>query len=179
MAPVCARNEVSYVSVYSILAFLVFALAPDLAMGSLSKKLLATSAVFISLAGLLYWVKLIQRHRLCEITMLANQVTIHSISPVFLPRHKYYPLDQFGYVRSFITPGSFPCNRVELVTKAGGEALLVAWFVPSNSARSFWSLPTVTESPKAALTRKAISNQCGLIDHGFQGRKMVGAEIGG
>jgi hypothetical protein len=179
MTSIRANSEVSYISVYMILAVLVIAIGPELALGSLSKELLATSAVLIALAGLFYWVKLIQRHRLCEITVLTNQVTIHSVSPLFSPRQKHYPLEQFGSVRSYISLGRFPRNRVELVTKAGGEALLVAWFVPSNGARSFWSVPAEAESPKAALIRKTIADQCGLIDPGFQGTKMVGAEIGG
>jgi hypothetical protein len=178
MTSIRASSEISYISVYTILVVLVIATGPELALGSLSNELLATSAVLIAVAVLFYWVKHIQRRRLCEITVLANQVTIHSVSPLFTRRQKHYPLEQFGTVQSYISPGRFSRNRVELVTKTGGEALLVAWFVPSNEARSFWSMPSEAESPKAALIRKTIADQCGLIDLGFQGTKMVGPEVG-
>lgn len=177
MTPIRANNEVSYISVYAILAVLAFATVPELALGGLSNELLAASAILGTLAGLVYWVKLIQRGRWCEIAVHVNQVTVHSVSLFLSPRQQHYPLSQFSAVRSYITSGRFARNRVELVTKAGGEALLVAWFAPSNGARSFWSMPTEAESPKAALVRVSIANQCGLIDHGFLGTRLVGAEI--
>jgi hypothetical protein len=177
MPSVRANNEVSYISVYAILAVLAFATVPELALGGLSKELLVASVVLVALAALVYWVKLVQRHRWCEIAPHANQVTVHSVSPFFSARKQHYPLSQFGSVRSYITPGRFARNRVELVSKAGGEALLVAWFAPSNGARSFWSTPTEAESPKAASVREAIANQCALVDNGFLGTKLVGAQI--
>lgn len=177
MPSIRATNEVSYMSVYAILAVLAFITVPELALGSLSKELLVASAVLATLAAVAYWVKLVQQHRWCEITPHANQVTVHSVSPFFSARKQQYPLSQFGSVRSYITPGRFPRNRVELVTKAGGEALLVAWFTPSNGARSFWSMPTEAENPKAASARDAIANQCALVNSGFLGTKLVGAQI--
>jgi len=177
MPSIRANNELSYISVYAILAVVAFITVPELALGNLSKELLVASMVFVALAALVYWVKLVQRHRWCEIAPHANQVTVHSVSPFLAPREQHYPLSEFGSVRSYIAPGRFARNRVELVTKAGGEALLVAWFAPSNGARSFWSMPTEAENPKAASLREAIAKQCGLIDSGFLGTKLVGAQI--
>jgi hypothetical protein len=177
MQSIRATNEVSYMSVYAILAVLAFVAVPELALGSQSKELLVASAVLATLAAIAYWVKLVQQQRWCEITPHANQVTVHSVSPFFSARKQQYPLSQFGSVRSYITPGRFPRNRVELVTKAGGEALLVAWFTPSNGARSFWSIPTEAENPKAASARNAIANQCALVNSGFLGTRLVGAQL--
>jgi hypothetical protein len=177
MATLRANNEVSYLSVYVTLAVSVFGTVRALALGELSNGQLALSVTFIALAGIFYWVKLIQQHCWCEITTYANQVTVHSVSPFFSPQQQHYPLSQFGSVRSYLTLSRFPSNRVELVTKAGGEALLVAWFEPSNGARSFWSMPTEAESTKAALLREAIAKQFGLIDQGFLGTKLVGTQI--
>ena len=177
MTPIRANNEVSYISVYAILAVLAIKTVPELVQGGLSNRHLTASAILVTLVSLVYWVKLIQRSRWCEIAVNANQVTVHSVSLFFSPRQRHYPLSQFGSVRSYITLGRFTTNRVELVTQDGGEALLVACFVPSNGARSFWSIPTEAESFKAALVRESIATQCGIIDHGFLGTRLVGAEI--
>lgn len=177
MTSVRVNNEVSYMSVYVIFAVLVVGVGPELALGNLGKEVLVIALAATSLALIGIWIKLIQTRRQCEVDVLGNRVTIHSVSPFFLETHRHHQLDQFGSVRSYITPGRFPRNRVELVTKGGGEALLVAWFQPSNGARSFWSIPTEAESPKAALIRRNLASQCGLADEGFQGTKMVGAQI--
>lgn len=78
-------------------------------------------------------------------------------------------------MRSYTTIGRFTKNHVELVTKSGGEALIVAAFVPGINAQSFWSVPTEVESVKARYLRKEISSRCELIDQGFLGSKTVGA----
>lgn len=70
-----------------------------------------------------------------------------------------------------------PINRVEHVTKDGGEALLVAVFNPSNVAPSFISLPKEDENKSAEHLRQKIAFRIGVVDRGFLGNTMFGAQL--
>lgn len=95
-----------------------------------------------------------------------------------LLRHKTttFKLSEFGSVRSYITSEKFSKNVVELVTVAGGEALLLVWFYPDADKRK-WFVPGEVESIKATKLRVSISKVSGLRDDGFLGVRSVGKQI--
>jgi hypothetical protein len=176
--PIQARDQVSYVLVYMLIGALMLEALRAIALGELTKNSMVTATLFAVTALVSGWIKAVQSRRRVEIDPQTGHVTIYFVSAFFSSTQIRYPLEQFGSVRSYITIGRFPKNYVELVTRNGGEALIVAAFAPTNGASSFWSFPTDTESAKAMHLRKEISSQCGLIDGGFLGSRMVGALIG-
>ncbi|WP_334188267.1 hypothetical protein [Noviherbaspirillum sp.] len=92
-------------------------------------------------------------------------------------RIKSYSLDQFRYVRSYITIGRFPVNVVELVTNSGGEALCLTRVEPSASSQSFFSIPRPGEAEKAKKLRCDIASSCGVVDKGYLGYRMPGCQL--
>ncbi len=173
--PINARSQVSYILLYVLIGALALEAFLVIARGELTKSALGITSILILVTIVSWWIKAVQSRRRIEIDARTRQVTIHAVSAFFSPIKNHYPLDQFGSVRSYTTIGRFPKNQVELVTKSGGEALMVAAFVPGISAPSFWSVPKEVESAKARYLRKEISRRCGLIDQGFLGSKLVGA----
>lgn len=173
--PIHARSQVSYLLLYMLIGALVLEALRAIALGELTKSVLVIASILTLVTLVSWWIKAVQSRRWIEIDPQTRQVTIHAVSAFFSPIQNHYPLNQFSSVRSYMTIGRFPKNHVELVTKSGGEALIVAVFFPGIKAPSFWSVPTEVESAKAMHLRREISSRCGLIDGGFLGSKMVGA----
>lgn len=122
--------------------------------------------------------KIIQFSRSVQIDALGQSILETRKNWLFLSRYRTYALSQFKYVVSYIQPGRIPVNRVELVTKAGGESLLVATFDPSNrSPNSFWSVPVEEESEQAMDLRANLAQRFGFVDQGFVGRRWEGARV--
>jgi hypothetical protein len=134
-------------------------------------------AVFV-ISALLLW-----RHWLLkqeEIEFTTNRtLVIHRRSWSGKPTKSTHALDDFGAIRSYLTVGSRRINRLEIVMVAGGEALLIASRAPAEKA-AFWHLAGESfESPEILNVRAEISSRWGLVDHGFQGSRWVGATIKG
>lgn len=173
------RQRTSYLSVYILSgAFLISLLGALPIEDAVPMKWLIPS-IFVSLILLSLWVKSVQSQRQVEFLPSEQRVVVHTVSPLFRPRKSLYDLNQFGSVISYVAPARFSVNRVELVTSTGGEALLIAWFDPANGARSFLALPTEAESPEAARLRGEIARQTGLLDGGYLGARLPGAQISG
>lgn len=83
----------------------------------------------------------------------------------------------FGSDQSYILQARSPINRVEPVTKNGGEAWLVAVLNPSNAASSFISLPKEGENKNAEHLRQEIAFRIGVAGRGFLGNTMFAAQL--
>jgi hypothetical protein len=177
MASIRANCQVSYASVYVPLLFVAVIISTALSTGKLDKSIYYFSTILGTLAAWALWIKSVQRQRYVEFSPSQMQASVHTSSLLFSRSIKKYPLEGFGTVRSYVTIGRFPKNRVELVTKQGGESLLVASFIPRSGARSFWSLPTAAENIEATELRNALSSQFGFTNQGFLGVKAVGAQL--
>lgn len=139
------------------------------------------SQLAFPLAILLYifirvWVEVVRGRRVAEIDAESGRVLIHSVSLLLRQKTSSFALTEFGSVRSYMTPGEFSKNVLELVTTAGGEALLLAWFNPGADKRK-WLIPGEIESSEATKLRASISNEFGLRDDGFLGVRWVGKQI--
>ncbi|HVK93894.1 MAG TPA: hypothetical protein VM571_04110 [Noviherbaspirillum sp.] len=109
---------------------------------------------------------------------LSAKTVVHRYRPVFgKGRIKSYPLNQFRYVRSYLTIGRFPVNVVELVTNSGGEALCLTKLDPTTNAKSFFSVPREIEAERAKEVRESVASTCGLVDQGFLGCRMTGYQM--
>lgn len=124
------------------------------------------------------WSHAIERRRWCEIDPANQRVTVHTVTMWFAPKVQSYSLDRFGAVRSYLTGHKRVDCCVELVTKPGGEGLLLATFPPSSTSTSFWSTPKDSEPATAQTLRKRVAEQCGLEDQGFFGSRWPGAQLG-
>lgn len=145
--------------------------------GFFDEKWIILTGVFAVIGLLFFWVYSIAGRRRVTLDQANAQVLIASVSVLFKPRLKSYPLEFFGSVQSYVTLGKPPINRVELVSKTGGETLLLARFEPVNTARSFWSFPHEGESRHAQGLRRSVAEQFGLLDRGFLGSRMQGAQL--
>lgn len=177
MAPIRVHAANSYFSAYLLLGFLVATSAGALVGHEVDPAKLGAASVLGCLGFVALWVKSVQGKRWVEIDASRNQVSIRTVSPFFSPRTIHYPLSTFGAIRSYITVGRYPRNLVELVTQSGGEALLVAVLPPSNGAKSFWSMPSETENSQAATLRQQIAAYASLMDQGFLGSRLTGAQL--
>jgi hypothetical protein len=158
-----------------LLSFAVLTSIADLLRHDMTNMDPTLPAILGGCALVAIWVKSVQAKRSVEIDAALNTVSIHSVSALFRPGIRRYPLDKFGSVRSYVTSGRYAKVVVELVTKPGGEALFVAAFPPDNGAKSFWSMSTEAENTEAASLRQAISAYAGVKDHGFLNTRLVGA----
>ncbi|MPT10886.1 MULTISPECIES: hypothetical protein [Comamonas] len=171
--PIIVKSQLSLATVYLSLGMVVFGLL----LAFFDTKYLFISVVFGGVGLISLWGKVIANRRQVNLDAAAGQVTISRVSALFRPKQRTYPLEMFGSVQSYILQGKFPINRVELVTKAGGEALMVAQFAPANFAPSFFSFPADGENKCAASLRQEIAVQLGLLDRGFLGNRMFGAQL--
>lgn len=150
----------------------------NVAIQNLNNSHLMICALLALMGCLFLWAAMIARRREVRLDPCAGLVSISTVSLFFKPRLRSYPLDQFRSVRSCLTPGSRTINYVELVTKLGGEALEVAYFEPSSSASSFWSLlPPLGENKAAGALRQTIASHFQLVDDGFLGGRWEGAGL--
>ena len=173
LTPITAKSQLSFVTVYLSLGMIIVGLL----LGFFDAKYLIVAAVFGGIGLFSLWSKVIAGRREVTLDAAAGQVTISRVSAFFRPKRRSYPLEMFGSVQSYILQGKFPINRVELVTRTGGEALMVALFEPANAAPSFFSLPADGENKSAGRLRQEIAGQLGLLDRGFLGNRMFGAQI--
>lgn len=171
--PITVNSQLSLLPAYMCWGVAVFGLL----LGFFDTKYLFISLVFGGIGLISFWDKVIANRRQVNLDAAAGQVTISRVSAFFRPKRRSYPLEMFGSVQSYILQGKFPINRVELVTKAGGEALMVAQFAPANVVPSFFSLPADGENKCAASLRQEIAVQLGLLDRGFLGNRMFGAQL--
>lgn len=171
--PLVIKSENSLLAVYICLGATVFGLV----IGFWDRKLILMAWVFAAISLVLFWAHWIASQRRVSLDKANGQVQICSSSLLFKPRTKSYPLELFGTVQSYLTVGKHPSNRVELVSRTGGEALLLACFEPASTARSFWSFPSVGESHHAQSLRQSVAEQFGLLDRGFLGGRAEGAQL--
>lgn len=171
--PIAVKNQCSFLTVYFSLGMAIFGLL----LGFFDSKGLVMAAVFAGFGSLLLWDKVVANRRRVTLDAAKGQVIISRVSVFFKPKQRVYPLELFGSVQSYILPGKTSVNRVELITKTGGEALLLALFEPSNLAPSFFSFPKDGENKDAECLRQEIAVQLGLLDRGFLGNQMFGAQL--
>ena len=171
--PITVTNHPPFLTVYMCWGMTVFGLL----LGFLNTENLVLAVVFAGVGLIFFWNKLIASRRKVTLDASSGQVTISRVSAFFKPKQCSYPLDMFGSVQSYILQGKSPVNRVELLTNTGGEALLLALFKPANVAPSFFSVPLDGENKNAERLRQKIAGQLGLLDRGFLGNRMFGAQL--
>lgn len=113
-----------------------------------------------------------------EIELTTNRTLIvHKRGWFAKPLTSTFSLDAFGSARSYLTAGARRINRLELVTIAGGESLLIASRNPARQS-TFWSLVGEDlESAEILNLRTELARKWGLLDGGFHGFKWVGASV--
>lgn len=122
--------------------------------GEWNKVPLITGAIFLLVPIFGGWSQAIERLRRCEIDPANRKVTVHTLTMWFAPKVQSYSLDQFGAVRSYLVGHKRVDCHVELVTKPGGEGLLLATFPPNSTSTSFWSIPKDSASHRANVATK-------------------------
>ena len=122
------------------------------------------------------WVEVVRGRRVVVIDDESGRVEVHTVSPLLRQKLSSVSLCEFGSVRSYLTPGKFTKNRLELVTNSGGESLLLGYFPPASDRRK-WLIPSEVESQEVSRLRNQISQESGLKDGGFLGFRMVGKEL--
>jgi hypothetical protein len=130
----------------------------------------------LSLIAFCIWIEVVRGRRTAVVDGENGRVLIQTVSLLLRQKTTTFALSEFGSVRSYITPGRGSKNVVELVTVAGGEALLLAWFYPGVDKRKLF-FPGETESIKAKNLRTDISKVAGLRDDGFLSVRWVGKQI--
>ena len=173
LTPITVKSQPSFLTVYVCWGMAFFCLL----LGFWRTENLIMAFVFAGIGLILFWNKVIASRRQVTLNAASGQVTISRVSAFFKPKQRSYPLDMFGSVQSYILQGKSPVNRVELLTKTGGEALLLALYQPANVAPSFFSVPADGENKSATLLRQEIAAQLGLLDRGFLGNRMFGAQL--
>lgn len=171
--PLLIQSENSLTPVYLCLGGTVFGLI----VGFWDSKLIIMAWVYAAISLVFLWAHWVASKRQVTLDKANGRVQISSVSLLFKPRTKSYPLELFGSVQSYLTVGKHPSNRVELVSRTGGEALLLAWFEPASTARSFWSFPSQGESSHAQSLRQSVAEQFELLDRGFLGGRAEGAQL--
>lgn len=133
-------------------------------------------AVFSLLSLISLWILYIDTKRKVIINKAIDQIQVHEMTLLGRERRSSYPLSEFAYVRSIITPGRSAVNCVELVTAGENWGLVVSSFSPKGGPR-FFSLITETESPNAETLCKAIADYTLLPNKGFQGHAYCKTHI--
>ncbi len=122
------------------------------------------------------WVEVVRGRKVAVIDGEHGRVLIHTVSVLLRHKTTTFALSEFASVRSYITMEKFSKNVVELVTVAGGEALLLVWYYPDADKRK-WLIPGEVESIQATNLRASICKVSGLRDDGFLGVRLVGKQI--
>jgi hypothetical protein len=163
----------------SILAGVFFALSSInlFPLGSVAASTAALVGTFGAFWVILTYLEFIKYSRYVEIDLVKNRLSVTQRSLLFMKRTSTYNLNQFGSVISYIDFGKVPKNHIELITKAGGESVLIAYFPPSSRNSSFWSFLKEHESESGESLRKELAALLSLQDAGFKGYRMVGAQL--
>jgi hypothetical protein len=178
VAPIRVKSQIEYWPLV-LSTFFPFMFVGQIYLDSGEWKVpLMIAAVFLLVPILGGWSQAIERLRRCEIDPANRKVTVHTVTMWFAPKVQSYSLDQFGAVRSYLVGHKRVDCRVELVTKPGGEGLLLAKFPPSSTSTSFWSIPKESEPATAQTLRQTVAEHCGLKDLGFVSRRGIGAQLG-
>jgi hypothetical protein len=131
-----------------------------------------------ALLALSVWIQLVVGARSVRISLAEQQVVVSWRNVFFIQRRAEFPLSQFGSVVSCIERWSRPLNRVELLTTTGSRALLLAQFPAAYESGSFWGLfARETEAEDARNLRLSVARTCGLVDGGFIGKRISGAQV--
>lgn len=171
--PITVKSQRSFVPLYAFWGMAVFGFL----LGFFDTKKFIMAVVCAGIGLILFWDRVIANRREVTLDAASGQVTISRVTAFFKQKQRFYPLELFGSVQSYILQGKSPVNRVELVTKTGGEALLLALFEPANVAPSFFSFPADGENKNAERLRQEIAVHLGLLDRGFLGNRMFGAQL--
>lgn len=158
-------------------AAMLLALIGILPLGSATEAEMKLFLLFAVLTCLVGFIELVFRDRRLEINTEAGQIVFTRPAIPFMGRTVSYPLADFSSVRSYWTPGRLSENLVELVTRSGGEALLVARYGGVRQSKGFLFIAAGDEHPDAAALRKAIAQECGLKDDGYLGTRWRGAYV--
>jgi len=134
--------------------------------------------VGLMMAGILWWVELVRSGDRVDLDVGQKRLILQKRTVLLVTKVSEYSIDRFSGVRSYITPGRTPSNIVELVTKQGGEGVVVAYMEPGKAAESFFSVSAGCENMEAYLLRKQIAEKAGLVDLGYVGKRMIGAQLG-
>lgn len=175
--PLLIEQKSSYLAVHILLALSAASSVKLLLGGATSPADIMVPATVCAVAVVGAWANFIKSKRSIEIDIESRAVTIHKTSALLRPKRIEYPLDRFGSVRSYMTAGRYPKSVVELVTKEGGRALMVAFFEPDSKAKSFMSIPAEVENKEAAALREKIASLTNLRDSGYLGEQYVGAQM--
>ena len=169
------RGPKTLVAVLTLLSFLVVWILGT----GLNRNALVIACMCLMTSALLGWMDWIRRQEISEFTAAGNLV-IRRRGWFARPTTSTFELDQFGEIRSYLTAGADPINRLELVTVSGGEAVLIATRLPGSAHSSFWSLAGQSlENPEIRNLRTELALEWALTDVGFQGVKWVGKLIEG
>lgn len=171
------RDRQSQLTPFAVLSMVFFYGMFSLQNGWSPAVAVGGVAVFV-ISALLLWRHWLIRQE--EIEFTANRtLVIHRRSWSGRSTKSTHALDDFGAIRSYLTAGARRINRLEIVTMAGGEALLIASRTPAEKV-ALWHLAGESlESPEILNLRAEICSRWGLVDHGFQGPKWGGATIKG
>nr|WP_315225387.1 hypothetical protein [uncultured Albidiferax sp.] len=90
-----------------------------------------------------------------------------------------YPLETFGAIRSFLAGRTNTVSLLELVTKTGGESVLLACRAPVVQSAFWRSAEGNSENPEISQLRATLRERWGFHDHGFQGKRWPGAAVKG
>ena len=123
------------------------------------------------------WIEVVRGKRYVSIGLATGDVDLHTVSALFRSRTRSWPTSSFGSIISYVTPSRFPVNRLELVTHAGGQSLLLASFKPESSSGAEWFAPRDGESAAARSLRSSLAQQLGVQDAGFVGFRVTGAQL--
>ena len=171
------RDRQSQLTIFAVLSMVFFYGIFTLQNGWSPAVAVGGTAVFIGSALLLWRHWLLKQE---EIEFTTNRKLVIHRRGWFGKRTKsVHAFDDFGAIRSYLTAGARRINRLEIVTAAGGEALLIASRRSAVKASLWHFVGEDLESPEVLNLRTEISSRWGLVDQGFQGPKSVGATIKG
>ncbi|MFM2112463.1 MAG: hypothetical protein RLZZ271_1123 [Pseudomonadota bacterium] len=112
-----------------------------------------------------------------EVSLSKREVRVQTLDLLFRRKLKMFPLDSFDKVISYRVPGETPMNLLELVTRAGGESLLLVELPPQRIS-SWYSISfQYRENPEITLLREALVQTLGFIDKGYVNSRLPGARI--
>lgn len=177
MASVVVHQPRSWIAPGVLALFMPVVILAAMPAGTAAKGQLLIIAVFGTLLALSLWVQAVAGLRSVRILLEAGIVEVSWRTAAFRSRHAQFPLTMFRSVVSYNQPGRYPRTRVELCAASGPEALLVASYPAGSIAGSFWSFPRDAEAEGARNARLSIARSSGLIDGGFLGNRLAGAQL--
>ncbi len=148
-----------------------------MSLSSMGQRALVGLAAVL-LTALAWWIDHVRNDRVVAIDKASNRITVRRRRLWGSWWADAYALSDFAAVISYVSPGRNPVNWVDLVTQSGGEALLVASFKPGVRAESLLSWPTYGEAEQARHLRQTLVDALALVDNGFHGSRLPGAQVG-